>query len=59
MDIHNRDKYSETRSQIGDAGGTWKSLQKLQCLRDQEDSGASLALQKRLNAADSTVPSEL
>ena len=46
VDVYNRDKYSEIRSQIGDAGSTWKSLQKLQCLRDQEDSGAGLALQK-------------
>lgn len=46
MDVHNRDKYGETRSQIGDAGGTWESLQKLQCLSDQEDSGANQALQK-------------
>lgn len=46
MEAHNRDKYSETRSQIGDAGGTWKSLQKSQCLRDQEDSGANPALQR-------------
>lgn len=45
MDIHNRDKYSEIRSQIGDAGGTWKSLPKLLRLREQEDSGANLALQ--------------
>lgn len=44
--VHNRDKYSEICSQIGDARDTWKSLQKLQCLRDQEDSGANLALQK-------------
>ena len=43
MDIYNRDKYSKTRSQIGDAGGTWKSLHKLQCLRHQEDSGAKPA----------------
>lgn len=46
MDIHNRDKYSEIRSQTGDAGGTSKSLEKLQCLRDQADSGAKLAFQK-------------
>lgn len=44
--VYNRDKYSEIRSQIGDAGSTWKSLQKLQCLSDQEDSGAKLVSQK-------------
>lgn len=46
MDVYNTDKYSEIRSQIGDAGSTWKSLQKLQCLSDQEDSGAKLVSQK-------------
>lgn len=45
---HNRDKYSETGSQIGDAGGTWNSLPKLQCLRHQQDNDADLSFIKKI-----------
>lgn len=44
--VHNRDKHSEPRSRTGAAGGTRKSLHKLQCSRDQEDGRADLDLHK-------------
>lgn len=33
---------SEVRSQVQGAGGTWESLQKLQCLRPPQDSSVNL-----------------